>query len=589
MQPSGPSSEAIVQARFQDVDSPDNMTIREAGPGGVDRRRRSAIFRRIELAVELASDEAVGWRSLGALFLVGGILSVATIPLASSERYDSVAVAVIGLSAVITGITLCWRAAALPARLMSPMLGFGTLLITLVVMASAQPDGLYSLFYVWVALQAFYFLTPRVATLHMLGVASGYALTLIVLHGGVDQWVLLLGTVLTTGWLIGALRARIRRLSRQARADVLTGLANRRGFDEHLELALESARHGRKRLSLVVIDLDRLKVVNDRHGHLEGDAVLCRFARVCAETVDQPVARLGGDEFAIIASYFDQRAATELAYRIHEAVRSDFELARRGVTISVGIATFPAHADSPRSLAQAADRALYHAKHRGRDQVVAYGPKIEANLTGDAHMPSERSSHLDAVILLSETMDLRDISTSAHSQTVARYATMIAEEMGLDAERKERIRLAGMVHDLGKIGVPDHILLKPGSLTPGEWQEMQRHPAIGAHILDSASLHDLAGWVLAHHERPDGTGYPLRLSADAVPLEARVLSVADAYEAMTSDRPYRAAMPTQAAREELLRHRDTQFDATVVDALLCALDLADNLSVERHTSSVLAA
>ena len=174
-------------------------------------------------------------------------------------------------------------------------------------------------------------------------------------------------------------------------------------------------------------------------------------------------------------------------------------------------------------------------------------------------MSPERSSHLDAVILLSETLDLRDISTSAHSQTVARYAATIAEELGLDAERKERVRLAGMVHDLGKIGVPDHVLLKPGSLTAGEWQQMQRHPEIGAQILDSASLHDLASWVLAHHERPDGTGYPLRLSGDAVSLEARILAVADAYEAMTSDRPYRAAMPAQAAREELLRHRGTQL------------------------------
>jgi HD-GYP domain-containing protein (c-di-GMP phosphodiesterase class II) len=193
------------------------------------------------------------------------------------------------------------------------------------------------------------------------------------------------------------------------------------------------------------------------------------------------------------------------------------------------------------------------------------------------------------VILLSETLDLRDVSTSAHSQTVARYAGMIAEQLGLDAERKERIRLAGMVHDLGKIGIPDHVLLKPGSLSPEEWQQMRRHPEIGAHILQSASLHDLAGWVLAHHERPDGTGYPLGLSGDAVSLEARILAVADAYEAMTSDRPYRAAMPLQAAKEELLRFRGTQFDATVVDALLDALNLADNLPIEPHASFALGA
>ncbi|MGB9182476.1 MAG: diguanylate cyclase [Solirubrobacteraceae bacterium] len=550
------------------------MVFTKAGLGTVGRRRRSGIFSRIELAVELASDEAVSCRSLGALYLAGGILSLVTIPLASSQHYHSVAVAVIGLIAVCVGLTLCWRAAALPARVMSAGLGLGTVLITLVVIASGQPASGYSLFYVWVALQAFYFLGPRAVTLHMAGVAAGYALALMVVHGGADQWLLLLGTSVVSGWLIGALRARIQRLSRQSRTDPLTGLDNRRGFDENIELALASARSGCRRLSLVVFDLDRLKLVNDRYGHLAGDAVLRRVAQLCAETVEPAGARLGGDEFAIIASDCDQQAATKLAYRIHEAVRRDPELGRHDVTISTGIATFPAHGDSSRSLSQAADRALYHAKHRGRDQVVVYGPKSEDS-PADPLRADERSSHLDAVILLSEALDLRDLSTSAHSQTVARYAATIADELGCDAEHKERIRLAGMVHDLGKIGVPDHILLKPGPLTPVEWQQMQRHPEIGAQILDSASLPDLAGWVLAHHERPDGTGYPLRLSGDAVPLEARILSVADAYEAMTSDRPYRAAMPAQSVRDELLRHRGTQFDATVVDALLEALSFAE--------------
>lgn len=263
------------------------MTFRKSGQAVVDRQRGSRIFRRIELAVELASDETVGWRSLGALFLAGGTLSAVAVAMVSAKHSHPGTVAVIGLIAVTTGITLWWRGAWLSPRLMSPALGFGTLLITLDVIASGQPDGRYSLFYVWVAFQAFYFLTPRVATLHVVLVASGYASALIVLHGGADQWLLLLGTVITTGWLIGALRARIKRLSTQARTDVLTGLLNRRGFDEHIELALESARRGMTRLSLVLIDLDHLKAINDRHGHLEGDAVLRRFAHLCRDTAQR--------------------------------------------------------------------------------------------------------------------------------------------------------------------------------------------------------------------------------------------------------------------------------------------------------------
>lgn len=172
-------------------------------------------------------------------------------------------------------------------------------------------------------------------------------------------------------------------------------------------------------------------------------------------------------------------------------------------------------------------------------------------------------------------MDLRDISTSTHSETVARYAEMIADQLGLDAARIEQIRLAGVVHDLGKIGLPDQLLLKPGSLTADEWQQMERHPEIGAQILESAGLPEPAGWVHSHHERPDGTGYPLGLSGDDVSLEARILAVADSYEAMTTDHPYRAALPKQAARDELGRHRGTQFDGVVVDALVRVLDLID--------------
>ena len=526
--------------------------------------------------LELASDEAVGWRSLGALFLTGGVLAVAAIPLAATGGYRAVAVSVLGLIAIITGVTLCWRGASLPPRSMSPMLGFGTLLITLVVIASGQPDGRYSTFYVWVALQAFYFLESRSARLHMVSIAAQYALALILLQGGADQWLLVLGTVLTTGWLIGALRARIERLLTQARTDVLTGLANRRGFDEDIDLALESARHSDTPLSLVAIDLDRFKAVNDRHGHLAGDVILQRFAQLCSETADLTVARLGGDEFAIIAAARDQHAALALAHRILQAVRGDPELTDSAITISIGIATFPANADSSRSLARAADRALYLAKGLGSDQIVAYGPAVERSRRGDVSEPRERSSDADPLVVLSETLDRRDPSTSGHAETVARFAEMIAEQLGLNAARTRQIRLAGVVHDVGKIGLPDDVLLKPGSLTADEWQQMKRHPEIGAQILENAGLHAPARWVHSHHERPDGAGYPLGLRGDDVSLEARILAVADSYEAMTSDHPYRAALLQHAARDELTRHRGTQFDGTVVDALMRALDVIDN-------------
>jgi putative nucleotidyltransferase with HDIG domain len=175
------------------------------------------------------------------------------------------------------------------------------------------------------------------------------------------------------------------------------------------------------------------------------------------------------------------------------------------------------------------------------------------------------------VLSLAEALDQRDPSTARHSQTVGRLCEMMARELGLGDDRVHRVRLAGFLHDIGKIGVPDKILTKAGPLTEEERAQMRRHPELGARILASKEMDDLRSWIVAHHERPDGTGYPLGLEADEIPLEASILAVADAYEAMTRDRPYRLALGDEKAREELSRNAGTQFDAQVVIALLRAL------------------
>ena len=147
-----------------------------------------------------------------------------------------------------------------------------------------------------------------------------------------------------------------------------------------------------------------------------------------------------------------------------------------------------------------------------------------------------------------------------------RYAEQIAAELGLSPAHVERVRVAGVLHDIGKLGISDAVLLKPSRLEAHEWQEIQRHPEIGARILEHANLRDVANWVLSHHERIDGTGYPRALAGPAIPLEGRILAVADAYEAMTADRPYRSALTADEARAELQRGAGTQFDPRVVEA-----------------------
>jgi HD-GYP domain-containing protein (c-di-GMP phosphodiesterase class II) len=192
---------------------------------------------------------------------------------------------------------------------------------------------------------------------------------------------------------------------------------------------------------------------------------------------------------------------------------------------------------------------------------------------------------LAAVMLLAETLDLRDTGTAEHSRTVGAYARDTAAALGLAPQRVERLHAAGVLHDLGKLGIADAILHKQGALDDAEWREIRRHPEIGARILEYAGLLDIAGWVRAHHERLDGRGYPDALSADAIPLEARILAVADAYEAMVADRPYRAGRPAAEARAELLRCAGTQFDPDVVQAFLSTLEPADPVRSARMSAA----
>jgi len=182
---------------------------------------------------------------------------------------------------------------------------------------------------------------------------------------------------------------------------------------------------------------------------------------------------------------------------------------------------------------------------------------------------------LAAVMLLAETLDLRDARTAQHSRTVGTFAKRTAVALGLAPESVERIHAAGVLHDLGKLGIADAILHKPGPLDDAEWKEIMRHPEIGARILEHAGLRDIADWVTAHHERIDGHGYPKGISGEQIPLEARILAVADAYEAMIADRPYRAGMSAADACEELIRCAGTQFDPTVVEAFLASLGDGD--------------
>jgi diguanylate cyclase (GGDEF)-like protein len=332
---------------------------------------------------------------------------------------------------------------------------------------------------------------------------------------------------------------------------------------------------------VIVGDLDWLQLVNARHGSATGDMVLeivARDLRKWKRRIDT-AARIGGEEFGLLLPETDEGGAFLVAERLRRAAHRAFAQEPLPVTISFGVASYPDHGSERSVLMASASSAMVAAKEMGKDRSVIYSPEI-AHMLAARPGPDGADLQLATVIGLAETLDIRDSGTTGHSHTVGILCELTAAELGLSAERVERVRLAGVLHDVGKIGVSDRVLTKPGPLDPDEWQQIRTHPEIAARLLAHPEFDDLRSWILAHHERPDGKGYPAGIAGEEIPLEARIVAAADAYEAMTADRSYRSALGDDAARAELEAGAGSQFDARVVAALLDVLsgDAAASLS-----------
>jgi diguanylate cyclase (GGDEF)-like protein len=432
-----------------------------------------------------------------------------------------------------------------------------------------------------VVLYSGYFLSRRATFAQVALAVGGYAVVMETaahppLHT-LEEWLLTLGSLVVACVLMLTVRRHVDRtvggLVDAARTDPLTGLLNRRGFEEAFELELERARRGGRKLSVVIGDLDHFKHVNDRFGHHEGDRALGRTSAILHEEKRRidTVARLGGEEFALIVPDTVDRRSFMLAERLRLAIRDEFADDAVKVTVSFGVASFPQHGSTRQELLGAADDALYAAKELGRDRTVIYSKEVVGVLTPVNGRNGARNEQLATVLALADALDIRDARTARHSQTVARLAEITAREFGLPEPTIEQVRLAGLLHDVGNIAVSNMLLSKTGPLSEEEWKEVRRHSEIGARILANARLGMIGQWVLAHHERVDGSGFPFGLSSSSIPLEARILSVADAFEAMLSERPHRPALSREDAVEELRRNAGTQFDPGVVEVFLQAL------------------
>jgi diguanylate cyclase (GGDEF)-like protein len=364
------------------------------------------------------------------------------------------------------------------------------------------------------------------------------------------------------------------RAMRLALTDPLTGLGNHRHFHERLQRDLTAAQDAGTPVSLCLLDIDDFKHVNDRFGHPAGDRVLAAVAARLRQGGE--AFRLGGDEFAVLLAGAAERAAVATAESIAGRI-SDLDLGHIGeITVSVGVATFPDHGRDRDALIRLADGALYWAKEQGRNRVcVARSDLPEADHLRRLATSADRAARLRAAGSLARAVDMRDAYTGGHSDRVADIVARVAARMGMPAEEVELARLAGSLHDLGKLAVPEEILRKPDALTKAERAVLERHPQIGFRMLESLGVDPVAEWVLHHHERWDGAGYPDGIAGDEIPLGARIIFVADAYDAMTTDRIYRSRISQPEAAAELERCAGTQFDPEVVDAFLAELGLRE--------------
>jgi diguanylate cyclase (GGDEF)-like protein len=543
--------------------------------------------------VRVFEDPATMARTFTYLFGIGATLLLVTLPLSHSADRDTAGLVVTAIAAYLAALGFLVLFDRLPLWFYEATPLLGTILVSLAVyFGGSDAPAAYAVYYFWVALAACYFLTPAVAATHLALASAGYGIALLAsaeVEVPALSWALATGSLFVVGILMTALRGQMERmlteLGAAARTDPLTGLANRRELEGRFAGELERSTRGGRPLSIVVLDLDWFKEFNDRFGHAAGDGALVQLGEALrrATRTSDIVARLGGEEFAVLALETDQHEGYQLAERLRAEVRATFARQQEKMTVSCGVASFPVHGITTGELLHSADRALYEAKEGGRDRSVLFQPAGAPAEDAEEAAIERTSPRLASLVSLAEAVDRRK-GSPANSRRVARYAERLARGLNLPEEEVERVRIAGLLRDVGEVGVAESILNKRSPLSDEERRELERHPEIGARIVGAAQLGRVGEWILSHHERPDGSGYPRGLREHQIPLEGRILAVADAYAAMTADRPYRRPFSPKRAKAELQARAGSQFDHDVVAAFL-SLNGGPESSAERDTAA----
>jgi len=365
-----------------------------------------------------------------------------------------------------------------------------------------------------------------------------------------------------------------------ATTDKLTGLRNRRFFDQRLAEEIQRAIQHEKPLSLLMLDIDDFKRINDTYGHAAGDLILKTLGRILSRQLWQVdvAARYGGEEFTVILPGTDFNAARRVAERIRHSIEGAtirLENSRKvGITVSIGVSCFPRCGASAESLVEHADQALYTAKREGKNRVCLYREilksRLEQNPDEIVELLNQGMENIEPIVT---AVSAKAAFLHGHTALVVETAMRLADVLKLNREDRETLRLAAQLHEIGMIAIPDEVLNKQGVLTTEDWALIRQYPAIGAGFLEKVpALRHLAPIVRHHHEHYDGVGYPDGVKGEAIPFLARVLAAADAFAAIVGDWVGHKAKPAAVARTQFTESAGTQLDPSIVSAFVQALD-----------------
>lgn len=380
-------------------------------------------------------------------------------------------------------------------------------------------------------------------------------------------------TSISLGYYVKIEEEHSAKLSEMVNLDGLTGVYNHRYFQEVLKEKINEAKELEENLSILFLDIDYFKYYNDLYGHQNGDKVLEKIGSILRDNVREKdvVARYGGEEFAVIMPKTVEEVAMQVAEKIRLAVENykfqgEENQPNGNLTVSIGVSSFPDKAKNDLELLKSVDDALYRAKFFHKNRVESYYSVLE-ELKRD--IEEEHIDLITSIKTLISIINAKDRYTYGHVERVVVYCKLMAESLNLSEKEKKILIYGAYMHDIGKINIPEEVINKRMPLTKAEWEMLKQHPQKGVDIIKPVeSLKDTIPLILHHHERYDGTGYPKGLSGEDIPYLARVLTVVDSFDAMTSNRPYNTKKSYDEAIEELKKCSGTQFDPILAERFI---------------------